>query len=86
MALFKVLFKKSAHKELRAVPAPYLRKIIEKIKDLSKNPRPADTQMLTGEGRYFRLRQNDYRLIYEINDSRSEIVIIKIGHRQDIYN
>ncbi len=85
MASYKVLFKKSAEKELRAVPSYQLPKIIEKIKSLSGNPRPHGSELLKGDERYFRVRQNDYRIIYGIDDPAEEIIIIKIGHRREVY-
>ncbi len=41
--------------------------------------------MLKGHGRYWRIRQGDYRIIYGIDDSTREISIIKIGHRREVY-
>ena len=86
MASYKILFKKSAEKELRAILKPHLTKIVEKIKLLSQNPRPHGTQMLKGEDRYFRFRQGDYRIIYEVHDSEHTVTIIKIGHRREVYD
>ena len=85
MASYKILFKRSAEKELRGISAPHLSKIIGKIKALPKNSRPQGVQMLKGEGRYFRLRHADYRIIYEVDDTAQEITIIKIGHRREVY-
>lgn len=85
MASYKISFKRSAEKELRGIPKPYLSKIIEKIKKLSENPRSPGSEILKGEEAYYRIRQNDYRILYEIKDMGKEIVIIKIGHRSDVY-
>ena len=85
MALYKILFKRSAEKELRKVPSSHISSIINKIQSLSKNPRPVGVQMLKGEGRYFRLRHTDYRIIYEVDDAEREVIIIKIGHRREVY-
>ena len=85
MALYKILFKRSAEKELRKVSSSHISPIINKIQALSKNPRPAGVQILKGEGRYFRLRHTDYRIVYEVNDAKREVVIIKIGHRRKVY-
>ena len=41
--------------------------------------------MLKGENRHFRLRQGDCRIIYEVDTVRGEVVIIKIGHRREVY-
>lgn len=85
MGSYKLSFRRSAEKELRKIPKSDLRKIIEKIGLLSVNPRPSGTQLLKGEGRYYRIRQGDYRVVYEIDDSASQVVIIKVGHRREVY-
>lgn len=85
MASYSIFFKRTSEKELRAIPKPYLSKIIEKIKTLSDHPRPAGAQMLKGEGKYYRLRQGDYRIIYEIDDGNQKIWMIRIGHRREVY-
>ena len=85
MASYKLSFKRSAEKELRAVPSPYLRKVVDKIQSLSEDPRPYGTQMLKGDDRYFRIRQGNWRIIYEVNDTAKEITVIKIGHRREVY-
>jgi len=39
---------------------------------------------LSGE-EYYRIRQGDYRIVYEIIDDRLVVVIIAVGHRRDVY-
>ena len=85
MASYNIVFTRSSEKELRKVPNPYLKKLVEKIKALSTNPRPLGIQILKGEERYFRLRQGDWRVIYEVDDAEKKVTIIKIGHRREVY-
>lgn len=86
MGSYKIFFRRSAEKELRRVPSPFLSKIIDKIRSLGTQPRPPGIQMLKGENRYFRLRQGDYRVIYEVDDTQHEIHVVKIGHRREVYD
>lgn len=86
MVSYKVSFKRSAEKELRKIPSPYLAKMMEKIHDLGRDPRPPGVQMLKGEERYFRLRYGAYRVIYQIDDVQQEVNVIKIGHRREVYD
>jgi mRNA interferase RelE/StbE len=86
MVSYSLSFKRSAEKELRGIPNPYLQKIISKIQSLSEEPRPPASEILKGEDRYYRIRQGDYRVIYEIDDARRAITIIKIGHRREVYD
>ena len=82
---YKLLVKKSAEKELRGIPKQFLSKIIGKIKALASNPRPNACEAMTGSEKHYRVRQNDYRIVYTVDDSKKEIIIVKIGHRGDVY-
>ncbi len=86
MEKFNLSFKKSAEKELRRVPNPPLKAILKRVEALMLSPRPHDAAMLKGGERNWRIRQGDYRIIYEVRDEAKEIVIIKIGHRRDVYD
>ena len=83
--MYKIFFKRSAEKELRGISPPFLKKILERIESLNADAKPAGVEKLKGEDRYFRVRQGDYRIIYEMNESERKIVMIKIGHRRDVY-
>jgi mRNA interferase RelE/StbE len=58
--------------------------IITSIKNLSTNP-PPGCKKLKGRDAY-RIRQGDYRIIYEIFDKLLVMDVIAIGHRKDIYD
>ncbi len=83
---FKLLFKKSAEKELLSIPSSDLKRILRKAEGLASHPRPHDAKMLKGVERYLRIRQGDYRIVYEVRDDEGEVVIIKIGHRCEVYD
>ncbi len=84
MASYSVLIKASAAKELEGLPQKDLRRVVRKIERLRRAPRPPGCEKLTGENRY-RIRQGDYRVVYSVDDTGHEVVIVKIGHRRDVY-
>ena len=85
MENYRVLIKPSAKKELLAVSNKKDRqRIVRRIEALAENPRPPGCEKLSGYDR-FRLRQGRYRVVYEIRDSDVLVVVVKIGHRRDIY-
>lgn len=86
MDSYKLFFKASAEKELRRISKPFIQKIIQKIESLSVQPRPQSVQVLRGDDRYYRIRQGDYRIIYEISDDEKTVTIIKVGHRREVYD
>lgn len=83
--MYKVVFRKSAEKQLLKLPKPDGQKIIELIKSLSKNPIPVSAQKMSGFENIYRLRSGVYRVVYSIDKEVLVIEIIKIGHRQNIY-
>ncbi len=56
-----------------------------RIDALATNPRPRGVQKLKGDEQFLRLRVGDYRLIYVVEDDRLLILVVKIGHRRDVY-
>jgi mRNA interferase RelE/StbE len=51
---------------------------------LEANPRPPLARKLKGQKGY-RVRVGDYRIIYEVFDNRIVVVVVRIGHRREIY-
>jgi mRNA interferase RelE/StbE len=84
VANYKVLIKPSAVKELKKIPKKSLQKITERIQALATDPRPPGCEKLAAQKAY-RIRQGTYRVIYTIEDDQLIILIIKVGHRRDIY-
>ena len=85
MARFEVLIKASAAKELEAISQKKDRqRIVERIRRLGEDPRPPGSQKLSGRDRY-RIRQGVYRVVYSIEDRRLIVVVIKVGHRKNVY-
>ena len=86
MAAYNLELKRSAVRELDSVePKAQRQRIVARVRALASEPRPAGAQKLAGEAARFRLRQGDYRILYEIDDSERRIVIVRIGHRREIY-
>ncbi len=85
MEKYRVVIKPSAKKELLAVSNKKDRqRIVRRIAGLADNPRPPGCEKLSGYDRY-RLRQGRYRIVYEVRDNDVLVVVVKIGHRRDIY-
>ncbi len=84
MASYNILFTKSAAKELEDVPAKDRQRIVAKIGSLADNPRPLGCEKLSGDDKY-RLRQGNYRILYEIVDADLIVTVVRIGDRRDVY-
>ncbi|MFL5573494.1 MAG: type II toxin-antitoxin system RelE family toxin [Gemmatimonadaceae bacterium] len=84
MASYSVFIKPSAVKELENLPLKLRRVIARKILSLAVDPRPHGSQKLSGAELY-RIRQGDFRVLYDVQDKARVVVVIKIGNRRDVY-
>lgn len=85
--VYVVVFKKSAAKELQALPKKVQQKILDAVQLLSLNPYTELLQIkkMKGADSLYRVRIQDYRVIYLIENQIIKITIIKIGHRKEVY-
>ena len=84
MASYSLVLRKSAAKELEAVPKKDRLKLVDKISALAANPRPPGSEKLAGDEKY-RIRHGDYRVLYEIDDDRVVVTVVRIAHRREAY-
>ena len=84
MVKYKIYIKPSAEKELKKVPKKVLQKIVGRIIRLSLNPRPFGCEKLSYKEKY-RIRQGNYRIVYSIEDEKLFVIVVKVGHRRDVY-
>ena len=72
-------------KSMKRLSKRELRRIKKKIDALAENlPDPATTKM-KGNNTFHRIRVGDYRIVYEIHENRLVILVVKVGHRKDVY-
>ena len=82
---YEVILQPSAARELRKLPKERQKRIGKKIDELTKNPRPPEAKALTGSEGLLRIRAGDYRIVYTVKDQVLIILVVRIGHRRDIY-
>jgi mRNA interferase RelE/StbE len=75
---------RSAQKRLAKVDDPIRRRIIDRIRALADDPRPAGCKKLSGRPAW-RLRIGTYRVIYEVHDQKLLVLVVDVGHRREIY-
>jgi mRNA interferase RelE/StbE len=84
VANYDLRIKPSAVKELEDLQAKDRRRIVSRIQNLAEEPRPRGCEKLSGRDRY-RLRQGNFRILYEVDDGAETVTVVKIGHRRDVY-
>ncbi len=82
---YRVIIKPSAEKVMRNLHKKVLRTIARKIDLLAGEPRPHGAVKLRGLDDLYRIRVQDYRIVYQIRDQELLILVIRIGHRKDVY-
>ena len=86
MASYRVLIKPSAAREIEAVGQKKdRRRIVAKIRSLSGDPRPPGHEKLAGREDRYRIRSDRYRVIYSIADAELVVIVVRVGHRKDVY-
>jgi len=82
---YRITILPAALRQLAALPRLEQRRVKESIDRLLADPRPAGVKRLQGLREFLRLRSGNYRIIYTVEDDRRTVLIIKIGHRRDVY-
>jgi len=82
--MYQLLIEKQVQKQLEKIPIDDYQHVKTAITDLAKNPRPKGYKKLKGRPGY-RIRQGNYRIVYDINDHILTVFILAAGHRKDIY-
>ena len=81
---YRIEFLSRARRELAKLPNPIGERIAREIDGLKDLPRPPGCKKLTGIDAW-RIRIGDYRVIYQIRDDRLIVLVVRVGHRRDIY-
>lgn len=84
MGSYRLEIKRSAAKEIAVLPRSVCQRVVAKIQLLASDPRPNGCEKLSGAEKY-RVRQGDYRILYEIIEATKAVVIVKVGNRKDVY-
>ncbi len=82
---YKITLSKTAQKQLDKLTDNIAKPIIDAISELAANPRPSGCKKLKGRSGY-RIRQGNYRIIYDVFDTILNVDVITVAHRKDVYD
>ena len=86
MATYAIEFVNSARKDFEKLPARIRERIVEALTVLSLNPYSELLKVKKLKGaELFRIRLGDYRVVYEVRKKQLVVVVIKVGHRSEVY-
>jgi mRNA interferase RelE/StbE len=82
---YKVDLSNRAKRDLAALSVDLQTRIVKALRTLEVNPHPSGVEKLKGQDNAYRLRVGDYRILYEVHDQILLVLVVKIGHRRDVY-
>jgi mRNA interferase RelE/StbE len=85
MASYKVVFKPSVEKDLRALPQSVVGRVFNKIEALAAEPFPRQSTRLAGAEHLYRIRIGDYHVIYSVDNARKQVIVHYVRHRREVY-
>jgi mRNA interferase RelE/StbE len=85
VAAYEIAFTPAALRQLASLDASMRRRVARRIEALGTDPRSADAEMLRGGDGETRIRLGDWRVIYVVRQDELVVLVIKIGHRSDVY-
>ena len=81
--MYEIIYSQSALKQLKKLEKDIQERIIAVLERIRTKPE-THVKKLVGDPGY-RLRVSDYRVILDIESSKLLILVIKIGHRKNVY-
>lgn len=82
---YRVALAPAAARQLRRLDPPARRRIQAALELLATEPRPPAATRLVGGAGEWRVRTGDYRIVYEIEEDRLLVLVLRVGHRRDVY-
>jgi mRNA interferase RelE/StbE len=82
---YKVEFSEEAQDQLSLIPKGEAKKIVKRAEKLADAPFPPKCEKLEGSDGIYRVRQGDYRILYSVIEKKLVVLVLKIGHRREVY-
>ncbi|MFQ5980132.1 MAG: type II toxin-antitoxin system RelE/ParE family toxin [Candidatus Heimdallarchaeota archaeon] len=80
---YQIFFHPKAHSALEKLNSSLYEQIVNKIRELKNNP---EIGTHLKYAKFWRLKVQDYRVIYEIQAAEKKVIILYIGHRKNVYD
>lgn len=82
---YRIEFVRQASKQFKSLSKQDQKRVKAKVDTLVTEPRPNGVVKLSGKDNLYRVRAGNYRIIYNIQDNKLLVLVVKIGHRRDVY-
>lgn len=82
---YRITLSPAAARELRKLDPQVRRRIQAALELLGVDPRPPAATRLVGGAGEWRVRTGDYRIVYEVVDDQLLVLVLRVGHRREVY-
>jgi mRNA interferase RelE/StbE len=82
---YNVAFRPAALRSLESLPQPLQQRTWAAIDALADAPFPPGAKKLRGPEGWFRIRVGDYRIVYDVQHERLVVLLVRVGHRREVY-
>ena len=82
---YSIRYKESAFQSLKKLERAIQTRIATRILALGDDPYPPGSRKIAGEDHAYRIRIGDYRVIYDVLEDSIVVLVLRIGHRKDVY-
>ena len=82
---YRVVFTEKAQGQFAQLPRAIRARLGERVSDLAEEPRPSGSVKIKGFDDCYRIRQGDYRVVYAVVDDMLVVLVVRAGHRRDVY-
>ncbi len=84
--VYTIKMSSAARRQLRKLDRPTQRRVAQRINGLADDPRPSGVVKLTDvTPPVYRVREGQYRILYNINDNQLIVLVLRISHRSEAY-
>jgi len=84
--MFRILIHKKALKEIERLPSEDKQRILTAIREMATEPFSGDVKPIKGIRGLLRRRVGDYRIGFTVNFESGEVVIVRVGRREEFYS
>jgi mRNA interferase RelE/StbE len=82
---YSIEFRPSAARDLKKLEKAFQRRILGALSQLENNPFPPGTKKLINQDNVYRIRVGDFRILYQVELGRLLILVLRVGHRREVY-
>lgn len=85
MTTFSIQVSRTAERQLKQLPTAARERVVRAVRTLANDPFPQGCRKLTGYDDVFRIRVGPYRVLYSVNAGALIVIVLKVGHRKNVY-